>query len=138
MSRKIITATDKAFIVGNNDSMLVRQMSAALNLDIDAIRKFLKEQGMETYSAKNKSVVSKPVLPDQVEFIKNNCADLTVTELARAINNSWYAVGKVLKAENLKAKKVVAKDDRPRLQVYDVAKQKFERPAAIYSNKQFN
>ncbi len=137
MSRKNLTATDKAFIVGNNDTMLVRQMSAALNLDVDAIRKFLKEQNIQTFSEKNKTVVSKQVHPDQVEFIKNNCSDMTVTELARAINNSWYAVGKVLKAENLKAKIVVAKDERPRLPVYDVAKQKIQRPPAIYSNKQF-
>lgn len=138
MSRTRITAADKVFIVGNNDTMLVRQMSAALNLDVDAIRTFLKEQGMQTFSAKNKPVVSKPLLPDQQEFIKNNCADMTVSELARAVNNSWYAVGKYLKENKLKAKKVVVEYVKPVLPVYDVVRQKFQRPPAIYTNKQFN
>lgn len=139
MSRTKITAIDKAYIVGNNDTMLVRQMSAHLDLSVDAIRQFIKEQNMQTFSAQNKTVSTKELQPDQQKFIKNNCAHLTVSELARAVKNTNYAVGKYLKDEKLKAKKRVLIRDIPQIvTTYDVVTQKITRPDAVYSNKQFN
>lgn len=138
MSRIKMTDYDKAFIVGNNDKLLVRQMSAKLNLCDTVIRNFIKENNMKTLYQQNKPELTKPLQPGQECFIEKNCSELTLTELAKAVNNTIHAVSKHLKNNNLKAKKVFVKDIPQVKTTYDVVTQSFERPPAVYSNKSFH
>ena len=138
MSRIKLNEYDKAFIIGNNDKLFVRQMSKHLDVSDNSIREFLKENNMPTLYQRTKPVKSKTLQEDQELFLKDNCCDMTASELARAVNNTCYAVNKYLKSVNLKAKKEKLRDIPPMPGQYDIVKQKFERAPAVYSNKQFN
>ena len=64
---------------------------------------------------------------------------MTVSEMARQTNLGNFDIIKYLKQNNLAAKKIL-QFDKPQqpVQQYDVVTQKFERPAAVYSNKQWS
>lgn len=136
MAKNYLTDYDKAFIVGNNDTLLVRQMAAKLHKHCEVIREYLKSEGMKTLYQQQRPDIKK-LLPDQEQFIKDNCKQMTVSELARATNNTSYGVNKFLKENSKTAKRIMPKRGA-QVKIYDVVTQTFTRPKAQYSNTQWN
>lgn len=138
--RNKLTDYDKTFIIGNNDILTVPEMSKQLNLLDGTIYIFLKDQGLKTLTQKRIEERTKSLSPRDKAIIRKHHADMTVSELARAVNNGNYQVMKYLKEQNLTAKKILQLDYKPKqpVQQYNVVTQTFERPPAEYSNKQWN
>lgn len=132
----VLTEAVKAFIIVNNETMTVREMAKAVNVFDDTIRKFLKQQGLQTLYKRQTTHSNKPLQLHHKKFIKDNCANMTTSELSRAVENTWHIVSKFLKENGLTAKRGKT-IDAPFPQHYNVVKQKFERPPAEYSNKQW-
>jgi hypothetical protein len=134
-----LTEKDKEFILANIDKLQVRQMHVQLKVHADAIRAFIKQQGLKTLYQQQHQPKTKPLSIVQKAYIRSHCKYMTVSKLARAIDNTNHAVAYYLKSKGLEAKRH-HQYDKPQqaVQQYDVVKQKFERPPAVYSNPQWN
>lgn len=139
MSRITLTPIDEDFIFNNHKTMLVRKISSTLNVSVDAIRVFLKENNLPTFSFLTKVKKTKELSFNDQQYILDHYTYSTVSVLAKKINNTHYAVALFLKKQGLTPYKKLTIYKPPKKIIYinEQPTVKIQRPPAIYSNKQF-
>jgi hypothetical protein len=137
-----LNVDQQQFVLANNDKLQVKEMAMQLNVYPDAILKFLRKNGLKSFFQTMYQGKTKILQLHHKKFIDKNYSQMTISEMARAIDNTNYSIYRYLTEKKLIPKKqhLVDKSNRPvrSVQQYDVVTQKFERPAAVYSNPNWN
>jgi hypothetical protein len=130
MNIKPFTNDQHKYVKANYHYLKPREMAAHLQIAVERVRHFMKLQGYVSCCVVQKSP---ELTEDQVQYILDN-KDLPVTQLCKHSGASYHKIYQYMIEKGLlKQKKYYATNST----LAERVTTKFERPPAIYSNKQY-
>jgi hypothetical protein len=131
----ILSNTDIEYIRNNYQRQSTNEMARHLNRNIEYVRRFMREDGLQTLY--NKKLKEGKLTEEQQQFIRNSYRNLSATEMATKLKVDRTHVYNFLYHEKLVLVKKDAKCTNHNINFY-AKKVTFERPPAVYSNKQWS